>query len=103
MASEVHYDVRCRFENRDVARDWVGWLLDEHLDEVREAGATDACVVRLQDPGIVYEARYLFPDLETFRRYEEHHAPRLRAMGLERFPLSLGLAYSRTVAERVSR
>lgn len=99
----VHYDVQCTFTDparaEAVAEAWVAWLHAEHLQDVRDAGATSAAVVRLRDDGVVYEARYVFPSAEAFARYETEHAPRLRGEGLERFPLSLGLSYQRRVAD----
>ena len=98
---EVCYDVRCAFTDPAVGARWVQWLHDEHLQDVLDAGATSARVVRIRDDGTVFEARYTFASPEAFARYEREEAPRLRAEGLTLFPLALGLVYSRTVADVV--
>ena len=70
-----------------------------------DAGAESARAVRL-DPDVdgetLCEALYTFADRSAFDAYLARHAPRLREEGLERFPLSLGLSYSRTVGEIVA-
>ncbi|MCB9675958.1 MAG: DUF4286 family protein [Alphaproteobacteria bacterium] len=98
---EVCYDVRCAFTDPRVAKRWVEWLHAGHLQDVLDAGATSARVVRIRGTGPVFEARYTFASAEDFARYEREEAPRLRALGLEAFPLSLGLEYSRTVSDAV--
>jgi len=99
----VHYDVRCTFTDparaEEVGRSWVAWLHEEHLQDVMDAGASSARVVRVRAPGVVYESRYTFPSSEAFAAYEQTHAPRLRQEGLSRFPLDLGLVYARCVSD----
>lgn len=95
------YRVRCTFEDADVAGRWANWLLDTHLQDVVDAGATSAELLRIDGEGTVYEAVYGFVDRAAFTAYERDHAPRLRDEGLALFPLSLGLTYARTTAEVV--
>jgi hypothetical protein len=99
----IAYTVRCTFSDEATARDWAAWLREAHLDDVLDAGAERASLVRLDGPGIAYEARYRFPDRAAFDAYITDHAPRLRAEGLARFPLDLGLDYTRCVGEVVVR
>ena len=94
------YTVRCSILDAQVAERWLAWLRDEHLAEVCEAGALSAEVLRLEElgedePGMVFEVRYRFASGEDLDQYLEAHAPRLRTEGLARFPLELGLAYTR--------
>ena len=90
------YIVRCTFENGAVAERWLRWLVDEHFADVCAAGAMDAEAIRLDSlDSIVCEARYHFMDRASFEKYERHDAPRLRAEGLRKFPLELGLKYER--------
>lgn len=99
------YTVACTFTDPDVAGHWLDWLRDEHLADVIAAGATSAQVVEIDgvpEGTIRYEARYLYSSREAFERYEKDHAPRLRAEGLERFPLDLGLTYERSIGEVVA-
>ncbi len=74
-------------------------MLDEHLADVCAAGAQSA---ELIVDGLRCETRYTFADRAAFDAYERDHAPRLRDEGLQRFPLSLGLTYSRTTGKRVA-
>ncbi len=97
--SEIHYTVGCSFTDPAVAERWLAWLRDEHLADVCAGGATAAQVVAMDGDDIAYEVRYRFPSRQAFQAYERDHAPRLRTEGLERFPLSLGLTYRRTVGE----
>lgn len=100
------YTVACDFEVEQTARHWVQWLRDEHLSEVCAAGAVAAQVVWLDGAapgGARCEARYLFTSRDDFKRYEHEHAPRLREEGLKRFPLILGLRYTRTTGEIMAR
>ncbi len=97
----IRYTVACTFVDANVARDWLAWLENGHLADVCACGAVSAEAVQMDGPGITYEARYLFPSREAFDGYERDHAPRLRAEGLEKFPLDLGLSYRRSVGESV--
>ena len=96
------YTVQCTFGDAATADAWVRWLRDEHLAEVCRAGALAAQVVRLDGEPVRCEARYGFASRGAFETYERDHAPRLRAEGLERFPLEMGLTYVRTTGEIVA-
>jgi hypothetical protein len=95
----IAYTVRCTFEDPAVAAEWTEWLVSVHLAEVLAAGAIAAELVRLDGEDTVLEARYRFATRPGFAAYERDHAPRLRAEGLSRFPLSRGLRYERSVGE----
>ncbi len=96
------YTVRCTFLNPVVADKWLEWLAEKHIADVLKAGASSAEIFQL-DGGSVYEIRYRFESRSLFEDYERSHAPRLRAEGLERFPLELGLEYSRTHGQSLAR
>ncbi|MAJ47246.1 MAG: hypothetical protein CBC35_08325 [Planctomycetes bacterium TMED75] len=95
------YTVQATFEDLEVAREWIDWLVEGHCAEVRKGGASNAQVVRLEGDPITLEVRYDFPDRETFERYEADHAPRLREDGLQRFPVERGIRYRRSCGEVV--
>lgn len=101
--AEIAYTVRCTFsgaEAAEVAAEWVDWLhAGGHIADVVAGGASGGEVVKLDGESLAYEVRYRFPSRAVFDAYEAEHAPRLRAEGLERFPLDRGLAYSRSVGE----
>ena len=92
------YTVRCEFPGGDVgtSTDWLNWLQHEHIQEVIDGGADGAEVVRIAEKPPTFEVRYRFPDRSAFQNYLSRHATRLRNEGLARFPLEMGLAYSRT-------
>lgn len=102
------YIVRCIFEAEAPRRDFLKWLRERHVADVRAAGAIDAEIVLLDvehatnAPAI--EVRYRFESREAFGRYEREEAPRLRADGLaEAKRLGLepnrGIAFARSTGE----
>ena len=95
------YVVRCTFApgSSDVAQRWLHWLREQHLTEVLAAGAVSAEVIQIQSGVDQYEIHYRFPSEDAFARYERENAPRLRADGLSRFPLNLGLQYERRIGK----
>jgi hypothetical protein len=98
----ICYTVRCEFTgDTGVAGEWVAWLKDKHWQDVLNAGAASAMLVRMDAANLVYEVRYVFPSREAFNTYEREHAPALRDEGLSRFPLERGLSYQRTVGDVV--
>ena len=98
--SLILYTVQCVFTgDPSVADDWVGWLREEHLQDVMAAGANSAELLRMDGDQLTYEVRYRFPSREAFDVYERDHAPGLRDEGLSRFPVELGLSYRRSVGE----
>ncbi len=97
------YTVRCEFDDPAVAQKWLRWLESEHLADVCAAGALGAEVIRLDGKPVCCEVRYRFASREAFAAYERDHAPRLRAEGLKRFPPELGLRYTRTTGECLTR
>lgn len=104
--NKIRYTVACTFTDPEVATRWLAWLEDGHLADVCAAGAESAEAVRMDGDSangdtVTYEARYVFPSRAAFEAYERDHAPRLRAEGLEKFPLDLGLTYRRSVGEAV--
>ena len=97
----ISYTVRCEFTDECVSQRWVAWIRDEHIQDVIGAGAMSGEIVRMDGDAIVYEVRYRFADRAIFDSYIANHAPALRDEGLNRFPLGLGLSYTRTVGEVV--
>ena len=87
--SSFHYTVVCEATSHEIADAYEAWLLDGHVEDVIEAGALEAEVLR-RDDGLTIESRYVFPSREAFAAYERDHAPRLRADGLARFPGRFG-------------
>ena len=65
--------------------------------EVLAGGAISAEIIALDEPHLAFEVRYRFASREVFDAYERDHAPRLRAEGLQLFPVNKGTAYRRTL------
>ena len=94
------YTVTARFEDLDVAEEFVHWLRHGHMQDVMKGGADRAEVVRWSEPQEeqhTVTVRYRFPDRSTFDEYLDAHAPILQEEGAERFPTSRGVTFSRTV------
>ena len=103
-AGPLLYVVACRFAEgaNDVATQWLKWICEKHLSEVLQSGALSAEVLQDSSSANQFEIHYRFASAADFARYERDHALRLRADGLTRFPLSLGLEYQRRVAEQIA-
>lgn len=108
----IAYTVTTEFDDARVADEWIAWLRDGHLAQVIAGGALDATIIRFDaDPpsgsrggaAVRCEVRYHFASRESFRRYEQEHAPRLRADGLLRFPSHRGIKMTRSIGEVVAR
>jgi hypothetical protein len=95
------YTVSGTFTDQAVADEWVAWLRDGHLADVKRGGALDAEVVRVDGAELVYEVRYHFASREAFSRYEREFAPALRAEGLAKFPAARGVTYRRSTGDVV--
>ncbi len=91
--SSYCYTVVAEAETREIADAFEAWLVEGHVEDVIEAGALEAEVIR-RDDGLSLESRYVFPSREAFEVYEREQAPRLRAEGLSRFPS--GVRFTRT-------
>ena len=101
--SAVAYTVAATFVDSAVAEEWLRWLREEHLAQVIAGGASDAEVIEFDGPGRSFEVRYHFASRSAFAEYESAHAPRLRAEGLQRFPVERGVTYRRSVGVVVAR
>lgn len=93
------YTVVATFPGPELAREYVEWLEDGHIDAVIRGGAHSAMIVRVIDPPtpIRVEVRYIFSNQQVFDTYLAQHAPALRAQGLKRFPAERGIRFERTL------
>jgi Domain of unknown function (DUF4286) len=94
--SAVSYMVTVTLPNEAMAKAFLAWLQGGHVAEVLAGGASRAQIVSLDQTAHTFEIRYRFPSRESFERYERECAPRLRADGLQRFPMDQGVVYRRT-------
>ncbi len=97
------YSVACRFSvvDRELPGKWIAWLKEGHIADVIACGARSAEIIELDDSMPHFEIRYEFDNRKAFDDYLANHAPRLRAEGLERFPLDLGLEFKRSTGNVV--
>lgn len=104
----VYYAVVCTLPSEAMAREYVAWLEDGHVDAVINApggGAHSAMIVALErreGDGLAAGARqvmtqYVFSTREVYEHYVAHHAPALRADGLKRFGPERGVRMERLV------
>lgn len=98
--TRIAYTVTATLPDAPTAQQYVAWLQDGHIDAVIAGGAHSATLVLLdpESPGVPIrvEVRYIFSTREVFDRYLQHHAPTLRADGLQRFGATPGLTFSRS-------
>lgn len=94
--SGFHYTVVAEADTNELADAFEAWLVGGHAEDVIEAGALEAEVIR-RDDGRTIETRYVFASREAFAAYEREHAARLRAEGLALFPS--GVRFTRTTGE----
>ena len=97
--AETLYTVAATFTDALLAEHWLRWMYDGHIAEVIAGGASSAEIVQLDGAPLSFEVRYRFPSRAAFNRYEQEHAPRLRAEGLKLFPPEKGVTYRRTLGE----
>ena len=99
----ISYTVRCEITDSEVAENWLRWLRDQHISDVVSAGAKCGDVFEMDhdSKARLFEIRYQFENRASFEKYVSEHAPRLREEGLEKFPLELGLSYSRSSGELI--
>ena len=97
------YTVRAAFQHAATANEWVNWLQTSHCQEVLDSGALSYEILALDSEEQTFEVRYIFANRNAFATYENDHAERLRADGLERFPTARGIAYTRSTGYLLAR
>ncbi len=100
----VAYTVVATLPDESTAQEYLDWLRNGHVAAVIRAGASEAIIVRVDDPAtpIRVEIRYRFPSREALDRYVRESAPALRAEGLARFPASRGVHLARAIGRILS-
>ncbi|MBL7812096.1 MAG: DUF4286 family protein [Bacteroidetes bacterium] len=77
--------------DRNLAKEWLDWMLKEHLPEVMATGCfLDARVMRMithadDDDGVNIAIQYTTPDMDTYERYQAEFGPGLRQKTLQRW------------------
>lgn len=73
-----------------IARDWVRWMIDEHMPELIATGIfIDARLCRLleqdESEGLTYSAQYTCDSLEDYHEYIVRHAGAMREKGVKKW------------------
>jgi len=102
VTGQVLYTVTVSFQDPTIAEEWEDWMRRGHMQALLASGALRAELVRWSDPdedgpAIHMTAHYVFPDQDTLDTYIRDHAPALREDGLQRFPTTRGIEYSRRI------
>ncbi len=100
---KILYTVRTTLPTVQLRGRYLSWLVPDHVQAVKSAGATDVRIVlpdRANNSGpATVEVQYVFPTRKAFDTYVRDHAPALRADGLKHFPSETGITYERQIAE----
>ena len=102
--TSICYMVTATLPGAAMADEYVAWLEDGHVDQVVEAGAHSAMIVRLEPDAVGLPrvmTQYVFPSRHAFDEYVQRHAPALRADGLKRFGPEKGVRFERAIGEVV--
>ncbi len=97
----VSYVVTATLPDEPLTREYIGWLVDGHIQQVMTGGAIRAEVVRMTDPAspLRVQTRYVFETAAALERYIKELAPALRAEGLAKF--GARVSFVREVGELV--
>ena len=98
----MFYEVAASFTDPATAESWQRWMLEEHMAEVLNCGASATRLVRLDESRLTFVAQYEFPSRHALDDYLVRHAPRLRAEGAKRFPPDC-VTYTRRTGEIVEK
>jgi hypothetical protein len=95
----ISYSVLATLPDSDTARSFLDWLTGGHVQAVIAGGARTARVIGVHTDGSTHkvEISYTFADQAAFDRYEQVHAPALRADGAARFGTIPGVSFERRV------
>lgn len=83
------YNVTIKIDE-SIEQEWLKWMHDEHLDEVKGTGMFDRYqFLELIDPAEegskTYIAQYFTDSESRYQQYIQEFAPALRQKGLDRF------------------
>ncbi len=102
--TSICYMVTATLPSEAMAKEYVAWLEDGHVDQVIGGGAHSAMIVRL-DPDASGLPRvmtqYIFASRHAYDEYVLKLAPVLRADGLKRFGPERGVRFDRAIGEVV--
>jgi len=85
----IIYNVTVKVE-LSIAKEWVKWMLDEHMDELVATGMFVAhrlhrLLEQDESDGVTYVAQYLCDSMAKYEEYIEKYAPALREKSNKRF------------------
>ncbi|HHH49550.1 MAG TPA: DUF4286 family protein [Saprospiraceae bacterium] len=84
------YNITIKIDH-SIEQRWLDWMIHKHIPEVMETGTfSQYRICRLlgleETDGITFAIQYHFPDLDSFQKYQQEHAPRLKAQAKKLFP-----------------
>jgi len=95
----ISYAVTAVMPDSETRDRYLRWLLDGHVRDVLDAGASDAQIIVIDQPElpIRVQTRYVFESQQELDRYLRDRAPELRAQGLRLFGPETGVAFTREI------
>lgn len=77
----IIYNVTVNIEN-DVHQEWLKWMKEVHIPDVMNTGCfieNKICKVLVdEEQGTTYSVQYTCENMETLKKYQATHAPRLQ-------------------------
>ncbi len=77
----IIYNVTVNIEN-DVHQEWLKWMKEVHIPDVMNTGCfieNKICKVLVnEEQGTTYSVQYTCTDMDTLKKYQANHAPRLQ-------------------------
>lgn len=84
----ILYNVTCSV-SPEVHKEWLNWMLKEHIPEVLQTGMFDEYKVcrihEYEENGVTYAVQYIAPSREMLDRYMSEFAPDLQRKHRERY------------------
>ena len=85
----IVYNVTIKIE-KDIADEWLRWLLEEHIPEIINTGCfTDSRVLKLletdESEGLTYAIQYFADNPESYKDYTENYAGRMRQQSFDKW------------------
>lgn len=77
----IIYNVTVNIEN-DVHQEWLKWMKEVHIPDAMNTGCfieNKICKVLVnEEQGTTYSVQYTCIDMDTLKKYQANHAPRLQ-------------------------
>lgn len=91
--------ITATFTEQAVAEEWVAFLREQQIDEMLANGASEAEILRVDNPSIMVEVRYRFASRSAFNLFQLNHGAKQMALMLSKFPPTRGVNFERSIAK----